>query len=742
MTGEVIADRDVDIDLGRLFRAVWDRRMRVLMATVAVTAITFVGVSLIKPDYRSEAKILIEMRGQDYSKTDNANAASGQVIDEPGIASQVQIFRSADLIKQVARDMKLYELPEFDKTAKPSMLSNLLVGFGLAKNPLDMQPEDRVLAAFQEKLDVYQAEKSRVIGIQFTSKDPKLAAAIPNKMAEVYLALQSGAKLDTNSEASRWLEPEIANLREKVSDAEAKVAAYRANNDILPTGDNKSNFADKQLNDISTELARVRTDRATAEARAASVKSALQSGRPVDTLQDVVGSQMIQRLKESESTIQSTMADLSTTLLDGHPRLKALRSQLAGIRAQIEVETKKILGSLENEANVGRLREQQLLQQLNSLKADSARAGEQEVGLAALEREAASQRQLLETYLARYRAATSITGSDSTPADARIISQAVEPDKVYFPKVIPITIVAAAGTLVFSSIIILLMELFSGRALRPSSAVVPARKVIAVIDPEKTVVVKDVPLVEPVAASAARVVEQPVVKPSPAAAKPGLLSANPAASIEMEEQAEPDIEALDDSDFSIGSVCRHLVNSHAKLAVCVSPSGDNGSAATVALSRRVSSHGVRTILLDLTGTGYPTELMLSGLEGLGITDLLAGTASFGDCIHNDGFSAAHIVPLGTADPAIAMRGLDRLGMIVDALSQAYDTVIIECGPVDAAALKRLLRNPGAEIVLSAPLDAVIDIPALMEQFLEAGYEEIILMAASSPTDPNSGRKAA
>ena len=62
---------------------------------------------------------------------------------------------------------------------------------------------------------------------------------------------------------------------------------------------------------------------------------------------------MIQRLKETESNIQGQIADLSTTLLDGHPRLKGLKSQLQGIRAQIVSETQKILGSLENEAKVG-----------------------------------------------------------------------------------------------------------------------------------------------------------------------------------------------------------------------------------------------------------------------------------------------------------------------------------------------------------------------------------------------------
>ncbi|RVH82159.1 GumC family protein, partial [Sinorhizobium medicae] len=461
--------QDVDIDLGGLFRAIWQRRVRVLLVTVGAAAVSFAAARMVAPDYQGETRVLIESREPEFSGSNQVSqSGSDRMFDESGILSQVQVLRSADLIKQVARNMKLHEREEFDPSARPSAASDLLVMLGLKKNPLDLPPEERVLKEFNEKLQVYQVEKSRVIAIAFTSKDPKLAAAIPNEMADVYRSLQSGAKLDSNSDASRWLEPEIANLREKVREAEAKVAIYRAESGLLPTGETQ-NFATRQLTDISTELARVRAERANAAARAEGMRTALADGRPADTLADIVGSPMIQRLKESRSNVQSQIADLSPALLDGHPRLKGLKSQLEGIEAQIRSETRKILASLENEAKVGQLREQQLVQQLNTLKAQSAQAGEEEVGLRALEREAAAQRQLLETYLARYREATSRTVANATPADARVISRAVIPTSQSFPKVLPITIVAAFASFLVSCVVIMLRELFSGRALRPVS---------------------------------------------------------------------------------------------------------------------------------------------------------------------------------------------------------------------------------------------------------------------------------
>jgi len=735
MSGLNKSQQDVDIDLGSLFGAIWRKRMRVLLATAACAGVAFLGANLITPKYKSEARLLIEAREPAFTTgQDRAQGGEQPTFDELGIASQVQLLQSADLIKQVARNMKLYELDEFDTMAKPSAISDLRVLLGFKKNPLDLPPEERVLKEFIEKLTVYQVERSRVIGIEFSSKNPSLAAAIPNEMAKVYLSLQSGAKLDTNSEATRWLEPEIANLREKVREAEQKVAEYRSQSDLLPTGENAT-FAVRQLNDISAEVARVRGERASAEARAESVRTVLKNGGAPDTLTDVVGSQMIQRLKESEAQIQGQISDLSTSLLDGHPRLKGLRSQLAGIRGQIKAETQKILTSLDNEAKTAGMRETQLAQQLNTLKANAARAGEDEVGLKALEREAAAQRQLLETYLARYREATSRTDSSSTPADARVISAAVEPTEVSFPKVIPITVVGGVVGFTLSAIAILLGELFSGRALKPVGAAVVARR-----REEEGDVEVAAPGEEPLSAEAA---EADFVAP----ARSLLSDIGPEGDDEEGEDEVVDVPAqevqAEDDDYSVAAVAHHLVENNIPIAISVSPSGDRGSTAAVMLARLIAEDDRKTLIIDLTGSACPTRLMAQSMHLPGITDLLVGDAAFGDIIHGDRLSSAHIIPRGNANIKRAMRGIDRLAMVIDSLSDAYDTVIVECGPAEVEGVRRLTHGQETDIILSIPgadEDEVVD---LIGAFGEAGYSEILLMTGEG-NEPSGhpGRRAA
>lgn len=749
--------QDVDIDLGRVIAAVWARKGRIIAVTAFAAVATLVVTSMMTPSYKAETRLLIESRSPNLTGGAGAAAGNDPVLDSLNITSQAQLLQSTDLIRRVARDLNLAQYKEFDPAAR-SLLPDLLVMVGLKQDPMALDPEDRVVEKFRERLEVYAVENSRVIGVEFSSHDPILASTIPNKMAEVYLQLQSGAKLDTHSETAKWLEPEIANLTQKVREAESKVAEYRSRNGLFRTNETNS-FSSQQLNDISTELTRVRGERANAEARVENVRTALGAGRAPDTIADVAGSQVIQRLKEAETNLQAQISDQATSLLDGHPRIKGLRAQLAQIRQQIASETRKVLASLDSEAEVSRLREQQLMAQLDTLKADSARAGEEEVGLRALEREAAAQRQLLETYLARYREATSRLDGNASPADARVVSKAVEPSEPYFPKVIPIVTVVTLAALIVSCLIVMISELFSGRALRPINREVSLEP--ASVQEREKIAEAPLPAAAPAAAIVSRetrvettalpeqkaVIERKeevrtaVLPPAPAAAPPAkeinVASPQPVGSDETE------VAPVVDTGFTIRSVAHYLQRHAVPVAVAVSPNGDGGSTASVMLARAVAEAGRNVILIDLTGSACPTRLMAEHDRLPGITDLLCGETAFGEAIHPDRLSEAHIVPQGISDPVRAMHAADRLTMIIDALSDAYDLVLIECGPADTGSLKRLVRADGTEIILSVPSFTEDAIAELVVTYADAGFRNLLVMAQPDDSQsPSSRRRSA
>src|SRR3982750_1520734 len=64
--GRVVVNdaRDGELDLGAVGRALTRKKWWVLGPALAVAALTFVGVNLISPKYKSEARVLVEGRGR------------------------------------------------------------------------------------------------------------------------------------------------------------------------------------------------------------------------------------------------------------------------------------------------------------------------------------------------------------------------------------------------------------------------------------------------------------------------------------------------------------------------------------------------------------------------------------------------------------------------------------------------------------------------------------------------------
>jgi exopolysaccharide transport family protein len=715
------AAADVDVDLRQLFASLARNWLRILVVTLAVTGMAFAFAWLATPHYKAETKLLIETRESVFTRPDSTSDSEKPILDEQGVASQVEVISSTDILKQVATKLNLSRLPEFDEAAKMSALSRLLVITGLKSDPNEIPPEERVLMKMREKLNVYSVEKSRVIVIELSSENPRLAADIPNAIADTYISVQGNAKLESNAAATDWLAPEIADLSKRVKDAEAKVADFRAQSDLL-MGGNNAVLATQQLSELSTELSRVRANRAAAEATADSVRKALQSGGSLDSVPEVLSSDLIQRLRERQVELRTNIADLSTTLLGNHPRIRALKSQLADLDGQIRNEAEKIIKGLATQAQTAQARENQLVAGVNMLKAASARAGEQQVELDALQRDANAQRQLLESYMTRYREASSRNDRNYLPVDARIFSRAVVPSEPYFPKIVPIVSAAFVGSLLLMAVATLLRELFSGRAMRPAAGARFER-----IEQVEMPVARAEPALAEVVANADRSAE-PTAEPDAGAAAPG-------------EGAAPVRSTLGEID--VEKATEKLIASGAARAIFVSPEGDEAAASAVLVAREVSDAGLRVLLLDLTASGAASRPMLDSGLFPGITDLLASEAQFSDVIHADLYSDCHVIPVGTADPARAMRAADRLPIIMQSLTTAYDLVVVECGPADAQGISRLVGE-GTEVFLSM-LEADDEVTQAAVRLIENGYPELTLVTPlghETPGTPVPGRRTA
>ncbi|ESX91488.1 exopolysaccharide transport family protein [Mesorhizobium sp. LNJC403B00] len=732
------AAADVDVDLRQLFASLARNWLRILVITLIVTGLAFAFAWLATPHYKATTQLKIQLSESAYTRPAGTNEDDKPVLDAEGVATEVQVISSSDILKQVAADLKLGDKPEFNDALGMSPVTRLLVIAGLKSDPEEIPLEERVLTKMRDKLNVYGVEKTRVIAVEFSSEDPQLAADIPNAIAKAYLAYQADAKTKSNAAATAFLGPEIDDLQKQVRDAEAKVAAFRsAQSDLLMAGNN-SVLATQQLSELSTELSRVRASRASAEATAERVRQALQNGGSLDAVPEVLSSDLIQRLRERQIELRTNIADLSTTLLDNHPRLRAMRSQLADLDGQIRNEAQKIMRGLLTQAQTAQARENQLISDVNKLKAASSRAGEEQVQLDALQREANVRRQQLESYMASFREVSS--RKNYLPVDASVFSEARVPSEPYFPKLVPIVGAAFVGSLLLMSVITLLQELFSGRAMRPApgarferieQVAMPAMSAPDV-DPEpapEVVEVDDQPTT-----MESELVPEP--EPAPAVQEDAAIAGS-------EPQAEPEPVRSSLGEIDVEKAAEKLIAGGAARAIFVSPEGDEAAASAVLVAREVSDAGLRVLLLDLTASGAASRPMLDSGLFPGITNLLASEAQFSDVIHADLYSDCHVVPVGTADPVRAMRAADRLPIIMQSLTTAYDLVIVECGPADAQGISRLVGD-STEVFMSM-LQADDEVAQAAVELIESGYPDLTLVTPighETPGNPVPGRRSA
>jgi uncharacterized protein involved in exopolysaccharide biosynthesis len=454
-----------DVDLATLGRALWRAKGWIFGLALGLGVITFIGLSMMRPLYTSEARILIQNDESAFTKptTEEGYESVRSTLDEQAVQSQVQVLTSRDLIRQVVTDLDLTNNAAFAKDAGQTLLKRMLTQFGLGRGTPQSE-EEKAANALADHLDVFQLSKSSVIAVEYTSGDPALAAQIANKLADVYIAWQREAKIAQTKDATAWLKDQIEVLRKTTASSEEAVEKFKASEGLY-AGSNNVTLNAQQLSELNSQLILAQAQESEARARAKLIKQMLAEKGDIDATPEVLKSQLIINLIEQRVEVQRQLATLSATLMPSHPRIQQLKSELADVRAQIRDEAQKVIKSLENEAAVAAAREASLRASLNAAKTKSAGLSDAEIKLRGLEREAKANRDLLQSYLARYRDASARHDLGAAPAQATIVSRAHASVLPSFPKRGPITALVMAATALLALAYVLAKELIGGTAM-------------------------------------------------------------------------------------------------------------------------------------------------------------------------------------------------------------------------------------------------------------------------------------
>lgn len=644
-----------DISPWDILRGIWARKETVILVFAGFMALVLFWLVTATPSYTVETRIMLSPRAGEISTFDSE--LQGPLPDSETMQSEIQVLTSRPLVARLIQDLGLGASAEFNPALRrPGFLGRIAVVFGLYEhNPATDIEEitDQVLA----RLEVFQKSNSRVIAIIFTSVDPRMAAAIPNRLAELYIAQQIADKTGINDEATRWLAQQIDELRVKVQESEAAVESFRTESGLFLT--NGSTVPQQQLTEINSQLSTAEADRAAVQARLSNARNLVASGNAVNSAAEVLQSPLIQNLRQQEVALRAQIAQMSETLLPTHPRLMESLANLEGLETQIEKEVYKVIEALENDARIASARVATLRDNLNRAQRRTAEINQDDVKLRALQREADTNRTLLESFLRRYEEAKARAEADSQAANARIVSRAQQPTEPTSPRAGAALTLGAAAGLILAFLVAFLIEVFA-RGFRMGEQI-------------------------------ERATGMPFLGLAPELDHRSARLHAPASDI-LRDPNGLYAEAMRALQGNV--LMARIGNRRASIVLITSSIAGEGKTSTAAsLARVFALGGHRTIVIDADMRAPSLHLALGAAPRPGLSELLTGRAAFHHVIRQEPGSPAHLLQAGApiANPTAALASA-QMQWVLTALQQTYDYVIIDSPAAMAATDAQVLTK--------------------------------------------------
>ena len=438
-----------EIDLRALFLKLWRGKWIVMLSILIFGAIGYMSASQIEPTYKATAKVMFEPNRENVINLDQV--VVGPDLRGDGLANQVEILRSTNLIERVVRLEELNRNPEFNPSLRepePTLIDNVrsvlnmpvalitetLQDLGILDPPPPAPPPpDPEIVAERERqtvnrnvlsrLELEPVRGARVIDISFISLDPTTAARVANRIAEQYIVDQLEARLEATRAATDWLSVRVDELEQRVQVAEDAVERARA--ELAGDAGASLEITQQQLSALNAALSTTRNAASAARSTFERLDNAFREGRDFGAIAEFRASELIRDFRSREADLVRRRAGLVNTVAENHPALREVDAQLEEVRESMDAEARRVISA----ARAEWISEQEQLQRLEAevqeLETKALEQSRQAITLRQLEREAQARRALYENFLTRL---TEVSEQEELQAsDARILAAAERP---------------------------------------------------------------------------------------------------------------------------------------------------------------------------------------------------------------------------------------------------------------------------------------------------------------------------
>jgi chain length determinant protein EpsF len=416
-------------------------RRKAFVLVLAAVITTAVAVALIVPKkYVASATVLMDARDEQTLAPTRTMAR-----ERSYIVTQMDLIRSGRVAARVARDLKLAQKPGVREAWEKDTGGAVPIDDWLAQGLLDRL--------------VVDLPGGSVVSVQYSSSDPKQAAAVANGFVKAYLETALEMRTEPTREAAEWFNDQLKTLRTQANQAQAKLTAYQKAKGIT-SADERADLESTRLAELNTQYLEARNLTYEAQSRYKQAQEVAASGTP-DAMAELMASAAITAVRADLARAEAAFTAASADLGPNHPVYQRLEADVQAQRAKLKAEMKKAVASLGNAAQAAQRRELELK---NALAAQSQRVQamkDARVELAIMSRDVEQAQRAYDTVLTRYM--TNNIESKAKMTNAALLTPAVEPVTPSQPKVGLISALAVVIGLLLAAAVVYVLETIDRR---------------------------------------------------------------------------------------------------------------------------------------------------------------------------------------------------------------------------------------------------------------------------------------
>ncbi len=281
---------------------------------------------LLPRNYAAEMKILVNRDRVDPAVSPNptqANAiAAMPAVSQEDINSEVELLKSRDLIENVVVQCGL--------ESKNSTLWNRIRGL---RSPADVRLS-RSVQAVEDRLIVDPIKNTNLIRVEYTNRDPRLAARVLQTLATLYQ--EKHAAVHRPAGTFHFFDQQAAHYRDELAAAEEKLTTFDRSDHVTdPAVQNQ--FQMEKLAEFQAEL---QQDQATAfaaaqRAKALRAQAAAAPQRQTTQIRTFDNADLLARLQDTLLSLELKRSDMLVKYAPAYPPVREVETEIQATQKTI-----------------------------------------------------------------------------------------------------------------------------------------------------------------------------------------------------------------------------------------------------------------------------------------------------------------------------------------------------------------------------------------------------------------------